>query len=377
MKKILLCLISLFIFGACSNKYHALGYTNKEVSTINSLSDENKVLFDDYSDELATLLRSDNFLEDNINTYLKYVNVIDADKIVDLVNDETLKSSNFNIVKEFVESKDFNIDYIKEYLSKYKKINDPTTVMYIINNDLKVNTYLVNRLIKDDYYIVYNLDKYAEYYDNTKTIRENVEYVNTLNYLTYYENGIYAQPDKYGINVQVNKFYYLGEDYNPDDLVELGSYGYGSLRKEAYDAFVLMSEDAKKDNISFYATSSYRSYDRQVTIYNNYLKIDPQEEVDIYSARPGFSDHQSGYTVDILKQGYDFDTFFSCDASKWLADNAYKYGFICRYPEGKATITGYKYEPWHYRYVGIEAATYIQEHQITYDEYFEYFIKEW
>ena len=193
--------------------------------------------------------------------------------------------------------------------------------------------------------------------------------------IQYYEDNFYADPDKYGVEVLVNKFYYLGESYVPDDLVELGSYGYGSLRKVAYDAYVNMYEAAKKDGISFYVTSSYRSYETQVRLYNNYLETDPQEKVDIYSARPGFSDHQTGYTVDILKSGYDFGNFYTTDASKWLALNAYKYGFICRYPEGLEQATGYEYEPWHYRYVG-DIATKVYKSGLSYDEFFAKYIED-
>ena len=170
--------------------------------------------------------------------------------------------------------------------------------------------------------------------------------------------------------------FYLGETYNPDDIESLtSSEGYGSLRKVAHEAYAKMQEAASLDGVDFYATSSYRSYDTQVKIYNSYLVNDPQEVVDTYSARPGFSDHQTGLTVDILSGGYDFGNFYASTASDWLAKNAYKYGFICRYPDGLTDATGYTYEPWHYRYVG-DIAQDVYEKGISYDEYFEKYIKE-
>lgn len=374
MKKLLVVLF-LLVLSACGGKYHSLGYNNKEVSVINSLDENEQSFFDEYNASYATMLDNDSFNKDNFDTYKLFVKYISGYKTVDLVNSGIINKTNYGKIKRLVNAKDYKEDNIEEYLNKIKSIDDIDTVIKIVNENMKANIFLVNRLIKDDYYLARNLDKYLKYYSSDKTIRQNVEYVNTLNYLTYFEDNFYAEPDKYGELVNVNKFYYLGESYNPDDLVELGEYGYGSLRKVAYDAYVKMKEAANKDKISFYVTSSYRAYDNQVTLYNNYLKNDPQEKVDIYSARPGFSDHQSGYTVDILKVGYDFDTFYKSDASNWLLENAYKYGFICRYPEGKDNITGYEYEPWHYRYVGIKAATYIHKTGITYDEYFEVFVK--
>lgn len=377
MRRLILLFLTLTILSACSNKYHRLGYKNNEVSIINSLSEDNQVFFDEYDENLAKILTSKNFNEDNLDTYILFSKFIDGERIVDLVNDEVISKSNYAVIKRLTSNDDFNIDYLNEYLDKYKTIKDTDTVIKLVNEDIKGDNSLISELVKDKYYIANNLDKYIKYYSKDKTIRENVEYVNTLNYLTYFEDNFYAEPDIYGVLVQVNKFYYLGESYNPKDLVELGNYGLGQLRKIAYDAYVNMREAARKDGMSFYVTSAYRSYEKQVDLYNNYLQIDKQEDVDIYSARPGFSDHQSGYTVDILQEGSDFDTFYKTDASEWLKENAYKYGFICRYPEGKQDITGYEYEPWHYRYVGVYTATYIHNTGITYDEYYECFVKKW
>ena len=95
--------------------------------------------------------------------------------------------------------------------------------------------------------------------------------------------------------------------------------------------------------------------------------------VDTYSSRPGFSDHQTGLACDIGMPGYKFDMFTDTAECKCLHANAYKYGFILRYPEGKENITKYTYESWHFRYVGIEASTYIYENNITLEEYVAYF----
>ena len=374
MKKILL-LALLLLLCACTNKYKELGYSSKAVKIINSLSEKDQVFFSEYDNNLSLILNNDSFDINNFDNYRLFSKYLDADLIVGLVNDGTISSSNYGLVKSLSKIEDFDGSKLKEYLSLSKDIKDSQTVVYLVNNNINADKKIVSELIKDKGYIYKNIENYLKYQNDKETIRELVEYVNTLNYLRYYEDNFYADPDKYGTEVLVNKFYYLGESYVPNDLVELGSYGYGSLRKVAYDAYVKMYEAAKKDGVSFYVTSSYRSYETQVKLYNKYLEIDPQEKVDIYSARPGFSDHQTGYTVDILKSGYDFSNFYKSDASKWLALNAYKYGFICRYPEGLEQATGYEYEPWHYRYVG-DIATKVYESNLSYDEFFAKYIED-
>ena len=168
-----------------------------------------------------------------------------------------------------------------------------------------------------------------------------------------------------------NKYHTLKKDYVPN-LVNLESnYGGGRLEKETAEYFKKMSDDAKKDGISIKNVSGYRSYDTQVNLYNNYVKKDGKAKADTYSARAGTSEHQSGLASDI---NYVSSSFENTSAFKWLSKNAYKYGFILRYPKGKEFITGYMYEPWHYRYVGEEVAKFIYENDITYDEYYATYI---
>ena len=113
----------------------------------------------------------------------------------------------------------------------------------------------------------------------------------------------------------------------------------------------------------------------QDDLYNGYLKKDPQEVVDTYSARPGHSEHQSGLCMDVSEPGYSLDNFYQTKASKWLAENCHKYGFIIRYPEDKTDITGYQGEPWQLRYVGKETAEDVYRRAITYDEYYACFVE--
>ena len=151
-----------------------------------------------------------------------------------------------------------------------------------------------------------------------------------------------------------NKTYSLPADYDP------------GVHPEAQAAFDKMQAAASEDGISLWVVSGYRSYFDQEAIYNRYLQWDTKEVVDTYSSRPGHSDHQTGYTFDVnsLEQSFEHDP-----AGQWLADSCYKYGFISRYPKGKEDSTGYMYEPWHIRYIGVEFATKVTTSGLSLEEY--------
>lgn len=151
-----------------------------------------------------------------------------------------------------------------------------------------------------------------------------------------------------------NKTYSLPADYDP------------GVHPEAQAAFDKMQAAASEDGISLWILSGYRSYYDQEAIYNRYLQWDTKEVVDTYSSRPGHSDHQTGYTFDVnsLEQSFEYEP-----AGQWLADNCYKYGFIIRYPKGKEDSTGYMYEPWHIRYIGVEFATKVTTSGLSLEEY--------
>ena len=150
-----------------------------------------------------------------------------------------------------------------------------------------------------------------------------------------------------------NKKYPLPQDFNPGE------------NKEARTAFEQMAADAKTFGFYLVAFSGFRSYEYQTTLYNNYVNRDGKEEADRYSARPGHSEHQTGLAFDVGEKSRE-DLWLTAEfgetpAGKWLADNAHKYGFILRYPEGKEDITGFMYESWHFRYVGVEKATEVKK----------------
>lgn len=143
--------------------------------------------------------------------------------------------------------------------------------------------------------------------------------------------------------------------------------------KDARNAFEKLNAAALLDGFKFNAFSTYRSYDRQVGLYDAYVKRDGKEAADTYSARPGYSEHQTGLAFDIGAVGDEADfadnRFGDTEAGKWLAKNAHKYGFIMRYPEGKEDVTGYMHESWHFRYVGKKIANEIYNKNETLEEY--------
>ncbi len=182
----------------------------------------------------------------------------------------------------------------------------------------------------------------------------------------YEDTDLVSQPDS--LTVLVNKYHALPQDYTPT-LEALGyPYGTGSLRPEAAAAFRAMADAARKDGISLQSVSAYRSYQRQESIYARYLSQDTQASVDSYSARPGYSEHQTALALDINTASLSAH-FENTPAYAWLVEHCAEYGFILRYPQGKEDITGYRFEPWHYRYVGVEAAQACMSQDLTFEEY--------
>ena len=175
----------------------------------------------------------------------------------------------------------------------------------------------------------------------------------------------------------VNKYHKLSEDYTPKEVTTISlKYAYpdNKLAKETLEAYEKMWKSAKNDGITLIATSAYRTYESQENVYDKFLR-NGEEYADNYAARPGFSEHQTGLSVDIFGYGTTKKTFEDSPSFNWLKENAHKFGFILRYPKGKEYLTGYNYEAWHYRYVGIKDATKIKNENITFDEYYAYYIE--
>ncbi|GAA0333611.1 hypothetical protein GCM10008967_25440 [Bacillus carboniphilus] len=188
--------------------------------------------------------------------------------------------------------------------------------------------------------------------------------------------------DPTSITVMVNKSAKLPDGYRPADLVRPDvPFAFGNqqlekalLRKEAALALENMFAAAKVDGITLVAASGFRSYETQSMLFENEVKQFGYEKASMAVAYPGTSEHQTGLTMDITAASVNHiltEQLGQKPEGKWLEKNAHQFGFILRYPLGKESITGYQYEPWHFRYVGVQIATEIFEKQLTLEEYYQ------
>lgn len=222
--------------------------------------------------------------------------------------------------------------------------------------------------VSDKYFHLENLERYKNYKNSSdEKVDEIIMKVNIGIDEDFYSN-IRSSIDPDGLFVLVNKYYKLDDEYEPKNLINVGNGE--KMQKEAGEALISMLGKMKDDGLSIMIVSGYRSISTQRAIYNRQVTNKGQVKADLVSARPGHSEHHTGLAIDIDCDGKLEEYFENTEQFEWLSKNAYKYGFILRYPKGKTYITGYSYEPWHYRYVGVEAATIIHNEDITFEEYY-------
>lgn len=165
-------------------------------------------------------------------------------------------------------------------------------------------------------------------------------------------------------------------DYQAPDLVDVPvqQVNPSQLRREAADAAGALFAAAREAGLELASQSAYRSYATQVRVYNGWVNELGREKADLTSARPGHSEHQTGLAIDIasVPESCTLEQCFGeTPHGEWLAKNAWRFGFVLRYPEGATDITGYEYEPWHFRYVGKELAAELREQGAgTLEEFF-------
>ncbi len=284
------------------------------------------------------------------------------------------------------------INYVKLINSNHYKLEklgyDKTQVETILKlkenyiEDIlkkKFNKNIPN-FIKQKYFLYKNLDEYLEYYKENRDEKLSyiVSLVNVRANHEWYDEDVTTKSDlSKGNLVLVNKFNQLSSDYTPENVVAISnyySYDGNSITETVYEAYKNMWYAAKKEDLTLIVTSSYRDYETQEYLWNKYADTNSEEYADSVSARAGFSEHQTGLALDIVTYNTIMNDFENSDEFKWLQKNAHKYGFILRYPKDKTDLTGYDYESWHYRYVGVDVATAIHEKNITYDEYYAYYV---
>ena len=257
---------------------------------------------------------------------------------------------------EIIQNKISNID-VKEYFLK-EKYNNVSSYINALN------------------FIPKNISRYVDYYNKNQNMTYDNIILNVNMNLDYdFYSNVNTLHNYLDVTTLVNKYNKLPDNYEIDDLVTLDneySKKGEKVREVIYNDLKKMFDEAKKDNINLNVISGFRTNEKQDTLFNNSIKKNGLDHALIYSAKPGYSEHQLGLAIDINSVE---ESFKNTNEYKWLKNNSYKYGFIERYPEGKEKITGFGYEPWHYRYLGVDVAAKIFTENITYEEYVAKFLK--
>lgn len=334
----ILVLIMGFIFS--NNDKNNLNRSNRNIHNIASAT----------TDEIFTLENQLNLLSKNeIEILKKYLPNISYENEISEINsyiseqDITNATSSFNNLKLSVNN---NIDIIKNNF--INNLNQS-----ILKASGLSDSYLEN--------LINNIETSIEglNFNNTET---KLSILSTKIDNLLYENGQLKSLDPLIIDgiIIVNKNFGLPVDFGD------------GLKEEISTAFNTMSYDAKSDGIHLFIASGFRDYNKQESLYDDYYNSFG-EEAKRFSSPAGYSEHQTGLAIDIGGQDPEYwvnSTFYNTSEYKWLEENCYKYGFILRYPDNKEEITGYMFEPWHYRYVGTELSTYLTENNLTLEEHF-------
>jgi D-alanyl-D-alanine carboxypeptidase len=311
-----------------------------------------------YSKTLEKALTTKQFIAKNIDLYYS-LDYRDDDNFITNIN--SLADIGYDKTKIILIFKHLNSEEI-----------EALTKLPLTNN--------IEQYIIFDYFKVDNLERYLNYRNKNKNmeLEKIITHVNIGLDYPYYGKITYVD-DYDKITVLTNKYRQLPETFVPKNLVEIDK-AYApqtfQLTKIAGEAFEKMANDMKKNDLHIQVVSAYRSFAYQANLYNKYVAQDGKTKAETYSARPGHSEHQTGLAIDISGNNYAFNDFDKSKEYQWIKDNAHLYGYIIRYPKGKENITGYQYEPWHLRYVGVDIATYIYNHKITFDEYYVKFLEQ-
>ena len=350
---VLVCLFLLIIYFYNIGQLKSLGYSDLASRNILLKFKKKYVLSIGENKTLNAAFESSDYDEDNLDNYskIKYQNQKHLIKNINLLIKKKYSNSNISMILEHGNDSDVTsftkrdkINYLEEFYSvSYAKLK--------------------------------NYDRYVSYSDESGEDEETVVLAVNLDM----DREDYKDPvviDKYDEKVLVNKHRQLSKNYKPNDLVKINS-KYATDKKQvaervAVNAFIDMYNAAYKDGYGLVINSSYRSYNDQMEICDQYRQLYGDAYVSKYVALPGFSEHQTGLSFDIGST--NSKTFASSKEYSWMQDNAYKYGFIQRFPKGYESVTGFRAEPWHYRYVGKKIAKYIHDEKITYEEYYAMFL---
>lgn len=316
-------------------------------------------------------------------TYSDYKDTLKCFFEINYTNEETTKIMDTLIKKKKINK--IKNDYIIELNSRgYKN----KTINYLITNltTTEIKTLLNKKYDKTleeyiglDMFDYHKYDRYVAFNKKHSNItKQRTIYLIELKVDIKDYSDIEEEKNPDSLTALVNKHNYVNRSYEPKDLVEMEDdysnnyYGKNKLRKEAYEHFKELVDDAKKAGFTIFADNTYRDYDEQNIIFNNYAYEHTEEEISKYAAKAGYSEHELGTAIDV-SNGWLIEE--GDPEYEWIDKNAYRYGFIIRYKSKNEFITNYAQEGWHIRYVGKEAADIIHKKNITFDEYHLLYVK--
>lgn len=348
---IMICLLLFYFYQI--HTLTSLGYSKMASKKILATFNKKYVVTVGENDTLNEAFESVYFNEKNLDSYSK-IKFYDHKNLIKNINtliEKGYSNSDINLILSHGNDSDVS-DFAKRKKIKY---------------------------LEEFYSISYAKLKYYDRYVNYSNETGEDEKTTVLFVNLGMDNDDYTEAikvDKFSYDMLVNKHYYIDKDLVATDLVKIddkytnGSDHYAS--KVAVNAFIKMYDDAKKEGLGLVINSSYRSYNDQEELCNEYQQLYGNNYVNKYMAKPGFSEHQTGLSFDI--GSLSSNIFANSMEYTWMLDNAYKYGFILRFPKKYESLTGFKNEPWHYRYVGKKIAEYIYENDISYEEYYAMFL---
>lgn len=348
-----LILIGYFIYAKEISSFTKLGYSKEASKNILFSGNKDYVLSVGENKTLNAAFESDYYNEKYLNNYAK-IKYQDQENIIKNIN----------------------------LLLKKGYSNSDVSIILAHGNDKDVSLFAQRERIKylEEFYQypyakLSNYDRYISYIDETgEDEKTTVIHVNLNMDKEPYTNAIIV--NEFSYDMLVNKFHGLSDSFEPEDLVTISKEYTNDeeflANKKAVNQLIQMFESAKIDGFEMVVNSAYRSYSDQVEIAEFYRKWYGDNYVNNYVAKPGFSEHQTGLAFDIGSTSEN--VFANSKEYKWMQENAYKYGFVMRFYKKAETITGFRSEPWHYRYVGKEIAKYIHDNNITFEEYYVMFL---
>ena len=348
-----LILIGYFIYAKEISSFTKLGYSKEASKNILFSGNKDYVLSVGENKTLNAAFESDYYNEKYLNNYAK-IKYQDQENIIKNIN----------------------------LLLKKGYSNSDVSIILAHGNDKDVSLFAQRERIKylEEFYQypyakLSNYDRYISYIDETgEDEKTTVIHVNLNMDKEPYTDAIIV--NEFSYDMLVNKFHGLSDSFEPEDLVTISKEYTNDeeflANKKAVNQLIQMFESAKIDGFEMVVNSAYRSYSDQVEIAEFYRKWYGDNYVNNYVAKPGFSEHQTGLAFDIGSTSEN--VFANSKEYKWMQENAYKYGFVMRFYKKAETITGFRSEPWHYRYVGKEIAKYIHDNNITFEEYYVMFL---